>query len=255
MRAMTQAAIEIVDVHKRFGSRQVLDGITLHIGTGESVALVGLNGAGKTTLLRCLLDFQRPDRGELAIGGISTRKAEARNELAFLAERLLPPAFLTGLEFLQLSARLHQQRWDFAAAKACCGRLALDWSELGKPVRRLSKGTGQKLGLAACLLSGKRVYILDEPLSGLDVQARALALSELLRLREEGCTLLFTCHEPADLDRLCRRVAILHRGQLHFCDTPDALRARYASSDLERAVLACLAQAGTVAQAESSAPT
>lgn len=237
---MSEPAIEISGLCKSFGSRQVLDRLSLVVGRGESLALVGLNGAGKTTLLRCLLDFQRADRGELRLDGIDCREARARQGLAFLPERFQAPAFLSGIEFLRLSARLNEHAWDAEEARQRCGRLALDWRQLGQPVGRLSKGTGQKLGLAACLLSKKRTYILDEPLSGLDVQARVLVLDQLLQLREEGCTLLFTCHEPADVDRLSHRVALLHQGALRFCDTPARLRAQYPGDSLEDAVLACL---------------
>jgi ABC-2 type transport system ATP-binding protein len=222
---MNGLSIDIIDLRKAFAGRSVLAGISLSIGAGESMALVGLNGAGKTTLLRCLLDFQRADSGGTTIGAVRTSEARSRSQLAFLPERFAPPYFLSGHEFLALSARLHDRAWEENTARMRCDQLALDWGELGKRVSRLSKGTTQKLGLAACLLSHKRVYILDEPLSGLDVQARVLAMRQLLRLREEGCTLLFTCHEPADLDVLCHRVAVLHQGRLHFCDTPGALRA------------------------------
>jgi len=237
---MSDTAIDISGLSKSFAGRQVLQGLTLRIAEGESLALVGLNGAGKTTLLRCLLDFQRPQAGSATLGGVSSRRAEARRRVAFLPERFLAPTFLTGIEFLQLSARLHEQRWDPARAEARCAALALDWPALRQPVARLSKGNSQKLGLAACLLSNRRIYILDEPLSGLDVQARVLALDQLLHLREEGCTLLFTCHEPADVDVLCHRLALLHQGSLRFCDTPARLRALYPGRTLAESVLAGL---------------
>jgi ABC-2 type transport system ATP-binding protein len=237
---MSDAAIEITELTKSFARRPVLEAVSLRVTVGESVALMGLNGAGKTTLLRCVLDFQRPDSGMASIGGLPSRTAGARGQLSYLPERFQAPDFLTGLEFLQLSATLHRCAWVPDQARARCEALALDWSTLGQPVRRLSKGSSQKLGLVACLLSHKRVYILDEPLSGLDVQARVLALDQLLRLREEGCTLLFTCHEPADVDLLCHRVALLHQGQLHFCDSPRVLRERFPGTTLEQSVLACL---------------
>ena len=247
---MNDTAIDINGLHKSFGARRVLDGLTLHVAGGESVALVGLNGAGKTTLLRCLLDFQRAQAGTATLGGISSLRSEARRSVAFLPERFLAPAFLTGIEFLQLSARLHEQRWEARLAEARCDTLALDWRALHQPVGRLSKGNSQKLGLAACLLSNRRIYILDEPLSGLDVQARVLALDQLLHLRKEGCTLLFTCHEPADVDVLCHRVALLHRGSLRFCDTPAQLCAQHPGRTLADSVLACL---GAEASAGSAA--
>ncbi len=248
MRTVTEPVVVCTAVHKAYGSRTVLRGLSLSVQAGESVALVGLNGAGKTTLLRCLLDFQRADQGTLTLHGHRSRDAAARAGLAFLPERFQAPAFLTGLEFLQLSARLHGQPWQADRAAAQCADLALAWTDLAAPVSRLSKGSGQKLGLAACLLSQKALYILDEPLSGLDVQARALAIRALLQLRKEGRTLLFTCHEPADIDVLCNRMALLHGGMLRFEGTPDQLRRHQACQSLEQAVLDCLASTAGSAQ-------
>lgn len=243
MAVMTNRVIEIDDVSKRLSGATILRSVSLQVAEGESVAMIGLNGAGKTTLLRCLLDFQRPDSGSVRIDGCSSARAVARTRLAFLPERFLPPAFLTGIEFLQLSASLHGQPWKPELARMRCGELDLDWASLGNAVSSLSKGMTQKLGLAACLLSLKRLYIMDEPLSGLDVQARALAIAQLQKLRDEGCTLLFTSHEPEDLEHLCDRLAVLDRGQLQFCDTPAALCERFSSESLKSAVLACLAHA------------
>ena len=237
---MSDATIEADGLAKSYAGRRVLEGITLQVQAGESLALIGLNGAGKTTLLRCLLDFQRPEQGSVRLGGIPGHSPKARRRVAFLPERFQPPTFLTGREFLRLAAELHEVAWDPAATRRRCEALALDWDALRQPVGRLSKGNAQKLGLAACLLSEKALYILDEPFSGLDVQARRLALDQLLRLREEGRTLLFTCHEPADVEALCHRLALLHEGRLRFCDTPDALRARHPAGRLEDSLLACL---------------
>ena len=241
MRSVPTSAIALQDVHKSYGPRSVLRGITLNVAAGQSVALVGLNGAGKTTLLRCVLGFQSADHGEVQIGGVAAQQARCRDSVAFLPERFQAPPFLSGLEFLQLSARLYGQPWQPAAAIACCAALALAEGDLAKPVSRLSKGSSQKLGLAACLLSRKALYILDEPLSGLDVQARAMAIALLNGLRAEGCTLFFTCHEPADIDVLCDRLVLLHHGRLHFDGSTMNLKARFSPSSLEQSVLACLA--------------
>jgi ABC-2 type transport system ATP-binding protein len=98
----------------------------------------------------------------------------------------------------------------------------------------------QKLGLAACLLSGKDLLVLDEPMSGLDPKARALFKQELRGLRAAGRTLLLTSHALADIEELCDRMAILHQGQLRFAGTPAELREAFGTPDLEQAFLKCL---------------
>ncbi|MGH8650336.1 MAG: ABC transporter ATP-binding protein, partial [Burkholderiales bacterium] len=103
-----------------------------------------------------------------------------------------------------------------------------------------SKGMTQKLGLAACLLSGKDLYVLDEPTGGLDPKARALAKGELAALRRAGRTIFFTSHALADVAEMCDRLAVMHAGRLRFAGTPQELTDRTGAPDLERAFLACI---------------
>jgi ABC-2 type transport system ATP-binding protein len=117
--------------------------------------------------------------------------------------------------------------------------LDLDLSALTKPVRAFSKGMTQKLGLAGCLLSRKDLYILDEPTSGLDPKARALLKHRLRELRPRP-HVFFTSHALADVEEICDRMAVIHGGELRFCGTPAALRARYAAASLEAAFLASI---------------
>jgi ABC-2 type transport system ATP-binding protein len=98
----------------------------------------------------------------------------------------------------------------------------------------------QKLGLAACLLSGKDLYVLDEPAGGLDPKARALLKSQLKALHGAGRTVFLTSHALGDVAELCDRMAVLHAGRLRFAGSPAELMSRYRSPDLERAFLACI---------------
>jgi ABC-2 type transport system ATP-binding protein len=110
-------------------------------------------------------------------------------------------------------------------------------------VRSYSKGMSQKLGLAACLLARKALYVLDEPMSGLDPKARALLKVQLKALRARGSTLFFSSHALADVDEMCDRMAILHGGQLRFVGSPAECRSHFASTTLEQAYMACIAEA------------
>src|SRR3954471_22045843 len=207
--ATTPPALTFSGVTKAFGMTRALDDFTLEVPRGELFALVGGNGAGKTTLIKCLLDFTRPDSGRIAIAGASNRETESRADLAFLPERFSPPHYLTGRDFLRYMAELHRSRYDEAQARDIFGRLALDVSALTRPARTYSKGMTQKLGLAACLTSGKALQVLDEPTSGLDPKARALLKAELKALRDAGVTVFFTSHALADVDEICDRMAVL----------------------------------------------
>lgn len=238
---MTVSALRFDHLVKRYGNKDVLNAISLDVLQGESFALVGMNGAGKTTLFKCLLDFHLPDSGSIAIAGTGHRQSGARAPLAYLPERFMPPYFMQGQEFLKYMLSLQGLAYDRAAAVAMLASLDLDAQALDKLVRTYSKGMSQKLGLAACLLAHKAVYVLDEPMSGLDPKARALLKVQLSALRARGSTVFFSAHALADVEELCDRMAILHGGQLRFVGTPAACRAQFASATLEQAYMACIA--------------
>jgi ABC-2 type transport system ATP-binding protein len=238
---MTEPALRFHQLAKRYGDTSVLQGVDLEVGAGECVALVGVNGAGKTSLMKCLLDFCATDGGSIAIFGRDHRQPAARAPLGFLPERFTPPYYLTGTEFIQYILTLHGQAADPAAIAAMAQALDLEVSALKRTVRSYSKGMTQKLGLAACLLAPKALYVLDEPTSGLDPKARALLKAQLLAKRAAGSALFFTSHLLADVDELCDRMAILHDGRIRYAGTPAACRARYEADNLEQAFLRCIA--------------
>jgi ABC-2 type transport system ATP-binding protein len=235
-------ALTFENVTKSFGDNQALDSFTLEVRRGELFGLVGGNGAGKTTLIKCMLDFAEPDRGEIRIFGVRNNVTAARRELAFLPERFNPPFYLTGRDFLKYMAELHRIEYDEARVRQLFERLDLNVAALQRPARTYSKGMTQKLGLAACLSSGKALQVLDEPTSGLDPKARALLKQELRQIREAGRTVFFTSHALADVEEICDRMAVLHGGRLRFAGTPGELKARYATSVLEDAFLRCISE-------------
>ena len=238
----TPSALAFSGVSKAFGSTRALDDFTLEVRRGELFALVGGNGAGKTTLIKCLLDFTAPDRGSITIFGKAHDLTASRADLAFLPERFNPPHYLTGRDFLRYMAQLHRAPYDESAVRAMFERLDLAASALERPARTYSKGMTQKLGLGACLMSGKNLQILDEPTSGLDPKARALLKRELTRLRDAGRTIFFTSHALADVQELSDRMAVLQNGTLKFAGAPAALIEKYQGATLEDAFLACIGE-------------
>lgn len=239
-RTVSSAAIRVAGVVKRFGKREALCGVDLDVAPGEAFGLVGANGAGKTTLLKCMLDFCAFDAGHIEIFGVASGAARARARLAYVPERFLPPYYLRGGEFLELTVRLGGGDYREAAARALLEELDLETDALQRPVRDLSKGMTQKLGLAAGFLLARELTILDEPMSGLDPASRVAVKSVLGRMRGEGRTLLFTSHVLADVEELCTAIAVLERGRVLFRGAPAELCARYAESSLERAFLRCV---------------
>ncbi|MGH8507778.1 MAG: ABC transporter ATP-binding protein [Gammaproteobacteria bacterium] len=236
---MDRAAILFKGVSKRFGKLQVLDNLDLRVRKGEFFGLVGINGAGKTTLIKCLLDLCNPSGGSIDIFGLPHVQPVSRSRLAFLPEQFIPPNFATGNEFLRFMTAMHRQPWHTNKVEATLHTLDLDPMALRRP-RYLSKGTAQKLGLAATLLSGKDLYVLDEPMSGLDPKARALFKQDLLVRKNQGLTLFFTSHMLADISALCDRMAVLHQGRILYQGAPAAFCEHFGATGIEEAYLKCV---------------
>ena len=233
-------ALSISALRKRYGEFEALSGVDLRIGAGEAFGLVGANGAGKTTLIKCLLDLCAHDGGAIEIFGIAAQNPAARRRLSYLPERFNPPHYLRAREFLATLCELAGERYEAARALQIVDQLALERDALEKQVRTLSKGMTQKLGLAGCFLLARDLYVLDEPMSGLDPAARVAVKSVLRRLAGEGRTLFFTSHVLADVDELCSSIAVLDRGRVRFRGAPAALCARYGEASLESAFMRCI---------------
>lgn len=239
---MSDIALRFAQVEKRYAGVPVVSGFSLEVRHGEFFGLLGVNGAGKTTLIKCLLDFCDADGGAIEIFSVPHTVTAARARIAYLPERFNPPFYLTGRDFLQYMLELHRTRYDAAEVARIFGALELEPAALDRPARVYSKGMTQKLGLAACLLSGKDLYVLDEPTGGLDPKARALAKRELAALRRAGRTVFFTSHALADVAEMCDRLAVMHAGQLRFAGTPQELMGLTGAPDLEQAFLDCISK-------------
>src|SRR5207245_9774875 len=136
------------------------------------LGLVGANRAGLASLIRGRFDLTASDQGRIEIFGARARAPMARARLAYLPERFMPPHYLTGREFLRTLAGLGRASYDELRSGALIAELELEPAALERPVRTLSKGMTQKLGLAAALSLERELYVLDEPMSGLDPAAR-----------------------------------------------------------------------------------
>ncbi len=237
---MTQNALLFSKVTQSYGTRAVLKNVDLCVAAGESHAIVGVNGAGKTTLFKSLLDFCAIQNGRIEIFDAAHVSPASRATLAFLPEKFNPPYYLNGREFIRYTLNLHRLRYDAATVHAMLTDLDLDRGALALSVREYSKGMTQKLGLAACLLTQKSLYVLDEPMTGLDPKARLLLKAKLLALKNSGATLLFSSHSLSDVEALCDKLTVLHDGEVRFTGTPAAFRVAFSAEDLEHAFLKCI---------------
>jgi ABC-2 type transport system ATP-binding protein len=239
----TCGVIMIIDcqqVVKRYSGKVVLDNVNLQVEQGEFFGLVGMNGCGKSTLIKSILDLTGIDGGHIYIHDISHRKIASRANVAYLPDRFSPPVHLRGIDFIQYMLRLHGSVCDQQKIDGVFDGLELDKTVLQESVNKLSKGMTQKLGLASCLLSGKSILILDEPMSGLDPRARVLFKKQLAQLKQQGVTVFFSSHVLADVEEMADTLAVLHSSKIYFSGSPATFKQQYDGKNVEQAYMRCI---------------
>jgi len=204
--------IHIQNIQKSFNGHKALDNLTIEIQTGEIYGLLGANGAGKSTTLNLLLGFLKPDSGSLTISGNS--KNINASGIGYIPENVNLYPYLSGLENLDYFcklAKLNYSKTELVQFLSDCG---LQSEAHHKRSEEYSKGMRQKVGIAIAYAKKAKVYLLDEPASGLDPLA-SNELSELLKkLASEGATILMASHDIFRVRETCNKIGILKHGQL-----------------------------------------
>jgi len=220
-------AIEADRLSRAFGETKALEDLSLSVGEGEMVALLGPDGAGKTTAMRLLAGVLHPDSGAARLGGIdmAQQPEEARAQLGYVSQKFSLYPELTTMENLRFLAEV--RGLGGAAWRSRAGEL-LEFVGLeafqDRRAAALSGGMRQKLGLAAALLHSPRVLLLDEPTGGVDPLARQGFWRLLVRLLREGVAILISTPYMDEAAR-CNRAGFLHHGRLLVEGTPAQLRA------------------------------
>ena len=237
---MSKYAIECNNVSKSYGNKRVLDDVSLKCIAGDFFGLVGMNGSGKTTLIKTLLDLTACDHGEIKLFGKSHRMVSARENIAYLPDRFSPPAYLRCKDFLSYMLALHNSHVEMTRIQQMFEELELENDVLNASVISLSKGMTQKLGLISCLLSGKKLLILDEPMSGLDPRARVLFKQQLKKLKADGASVFFSSHALSDVEELSDSMSVLHHSKVLFLGSHIEFRQQYGGENLEQAYMNCV---------------
>lgn len=223
-------AIEVRNLVKVYAKgllrRQVraVDAISLNIAEGEAFGFVGPNGAGKSSTIRILVGLASPTEGTALLFGAPATRPQARRGVGYVPENPCLYDYLTPLEILMMSLRLHRTAVPSLSARA------MDWLErLGladvadSPIRSFSKGMTQRVALAQAMCISPRLLILDEPLSGLDPIGRREVVDLLAAYKAQGGTLFFTSHVLHDVERLADRFGLIHEGKLRSVRSPSEL--------------------------------
>jgi ABC-2 type transport system ATP-binding protein len=221
------AAIEIRDIHKRFGELQALSGIDLEIPQGEFFGLLGPNGAGKTTLISVLAGLARADRGSARVMGYDVRDdyRAARRSLGVVPQELVFDPFFTVRETLRIQSGYFGVRDNGAWIEEVMQHLDLA-SKAEVNMRALSGGMKRRVLVAQALVHKPPVIVLDEPTAGVDVELRQALWQFIRRLNRDGHTIVLTTHYLEEAEALCERIAMLKQGRVVALDSTSNLLKR-----------------------------
>lgn len=233
---MAEPIVEFQHVLFSYGWADVLHDVSFSLRRGEIVGLLGPNGAGKTTTIKILAGILAPGAGMVTVKGLPLpeRALDVKQHIGYVPEAAVLFESLTGQEFLELSGRLHDV--EESTLQARIATLLETFGLTSDRVARLdtySKGMRQKILLAAALLHNPDLLLLDEPLSGLDVNAAIMIKDLLAALASDGKTILYSSHVLDVVEKVCDRVLIIHKGKLIADGTSESLMASARASTLE----------------------
>ena len=212
---LRHAAIQVQKLTKAFGHQVALRGVDLSVAEGEFLALFGPNGAGKTTLMRVIASLTRPTGGTVQVRGEDLGKTACslRRHLGLISHNPLLYGDLTPDENLRFFARMYDLPDPARRIDELLEQVGLS-SRRRDPVRTFSRGMIQRLAIARAILHDPAIMLLDEPYTGLDLQAADMLRGFLQQLAASGRTVVLTTHNLEQGLEMCNRAAILHRGKI-----------------------------------------
>jgi sodium transport system ATP-binding protein len=237
--------IEVENLVKHFGPVRAVDGLSFTAAEGEILGLLGPNGAGKTTTLRMLSTVLRPSGGTARIGGhdLIREPSAVRAALGVLPEYWGLYGRLTPREHLRYFGRLYgmeasrlERRIDEVVALLEIGEYA------DRRCEPFSKGMKQKVALGRAIVHDPRHLLLDEPTAGLDVMSARGVRELIARFRDEGRCVILSTHILAEAERLCDRLALIHRGRIVAGGTPEEVRRQAGRESLEEAFVSLVGE-------------
>ncbi|MGD1897339.1 MAG: ABC transporter ATP-binding protein [Phormidesmis sp.] len=241
--------LKITRLSKQFGDRKALNQLSMSLKPGEIYGLLGPNGAGKTTALNLLCGLLKPDSGEILVQGQPVCKA-TKLLVGVMPQQNLLYQSLTCAENLAFIARIYglSKKRTAQQVQACLASVNLS-DRAHSVVGDLSGGMQRRLSLAASIIHQPKLVVLDEPSTGLDIEARYEVWELIRSLKQQGVTVLLTTHLLDEVERLCDRIGIIKQGQLLAEGTLETLRGRIPAQEI--VIIDTQDEGGAIARAQS----
>ena len=206
--------IQLKNIDKKFKDKIALDNLCLEVKSGEIYGLLGANGAGKSTTLNLLLGFLKADRGEINMVDIKDRSIIQQDRIGYIPENVNLYPYLTGVENLDYFSKLAGLKFTLEELARFLLECGLEEEAFNKSISEYSKGMRQKVGIAIAYAKNAKIYLLDEPASGLDPLSSNELSILLKKMSERGATILMASHDIFRVRETCHKIGILKNGSL-----------------------------------------
>ena len=213
------ARIEISNLTKKFGDLTALDDVTVSLEQGQIVGLLGPNGSGKTTLIKILNGLLQPESGSVTINGIAPG-VETKKVVAYLPDRNALPDYMTASQLMDIYEDFFED-FDRTKAEAMVDDLGINRKQ---PMKKMSKGTKEKLQLCLVMARQAQVYLLDEPIGGVDPATRDYILRTIISNYNENAVVLISTHLIADVESVLDDVVFIKDGRVVLHKAADEIR-------------------------------
>ena len=217
--------LECRDLSKRFGAAQALDGVNLMIQPGRVVGLLGPNGSGKTTLIKLANGLLVPTGGEITVCGLKPGK-ESKALVSYLPDRFCLPEWMSAAQLMDYYADFYAD-FDRARASDMIGRLGL---RENLKLSQMSKGMKEKVQLILVMSRRARLYLLDEPIGGVDPATRDFILETIIRNYDENASVVISTHLISDVENVLDDVIFIREGKVTMQASVDNIREQYGKS-------------------------
>lgn len=206
--------IQLKNIDKKFKDKMALDNLSLEVKSGEIYGLLGANGAGKSTTLNLLLGFLTADRGEINMVDINDSSIIKQDRIGYIPENVNLYPYLTGVENLDYFSKLAGLKFTLEELARFLLECGLEEEAFNKSISEYSKGMRQKVGIAIAYAKNAKIYLLDEPASGLDPLSSNELSILLKKMSERGATILMASHDIFRVRETCHKIGILKNGSL-----------------------------------------